>query len=82
MIPVIYIKKRKIVDRNSNPLKIFPPDIGEVVKFLGKEYEGVYIIDIDGLERNRADFDLYKKLSANPLWIDSFPRYAGDVVYQ
>jgi hypothetical protein len=80
VIPVICIKKRKIVDRNSNPLKIFPPDIGEVVKFLGKEYEGVYIVDMDGLERNRADFDLYKKLGTNPLWIDSSPRDVGDVV--
>ncbi len=79
MIPIIYIKKKKIVDDNGRILKVFK-EIGEVVKSLGKEYGEVYLVDIDGLEKNKADLNLYGKLSHDSLWIDAGPRFLGDLV--
>lgn len=79
MIPIIYIKKKKIVDDNGRILKV-SKEIGEVVKSLGKEYGEVYLVDIDGLEKNKADLNLYGKLSHDSLWIDAGPRFLGDLV--
>ncbi len=79
MIPIIYIKKKKIVDDNGRILKV-SKEIGEVIKSLGKEYGEVYLVDIDGLEKNKADLNLYGKLSHDSLWIDAGPRFLGDLV--
>lgn len=46
-----------------------------------KEDELLYVIDQDGIEKDKSNFDIYQKLSKKyQLWIDNSPRRLGDVV--
>lgn len=46
-----------------------------------KEDELLYLIDIDGIEKNKSNLDIYQKLSEKyQLWIDNAPRKLGDIV--
>lgn len=46
-----------------------------------KEDELLYVIDQDGIEKDKSNFDIYQKLSKKyQLWVDTAPRRLGDVV--
>jgi len=74
--PVIKVRKGK-VKRGEKIWK--KRDALQVIEELVKQYDMVYIIDVDGYNRNNTNLDLYKKIGKN-LWIDSFPRRVEDVV--
>ncbi|KAA0012444.1 hypothetical protein B6U81_04045 [Thermoplasmatales archaeon ex4484_30] len=74
--PVIKVRKGK-VKRGEKIWK--KRDALQVIEELVKQYDMVYIIDVDGYNRNNPNLDLYKKIGKN-LWIDSFPRRVEDVV--
>ena len=74
-IPLVYIKRGKAVEGKKRL------DAVEKLKELRKSYEMVYVLDLDGVNKNRPNLDLYRKLSAKPfLWIDSLPRHIEDVM--
>ena len=75
IIPLIHIKKRKIVKSNQNNF--------ENIEYLLKKYEDalLYILDHDGLKKNQPNLSLFQKLSKiHELWVDAGPRVIGDSV--
>ncbi len=75
IIPLIHIKKRKIVKSNHNNF--------ENIEYLLKKYEDafLYVLDHDGLKKNQPNLSLFQKLSKkHDLWVDAGPRVIGDIV--
>jgi len=74
--PVIKVKRGKI--RRGN--KIWKKgEAKEVIQGMAKDYEMVYVIDVDGYRKNSPNLELYKKVG-NKIWVDSYPRYVEDVM--
>lgn len=72
-IPLTFIKNGKVIGEDGRAF--------HVLKELHKRYGDVYAIDVDGFKRNKANIDIYKKLSSKPfLWIDARPRCLEDVM--
>lgn len=75
IIPFINLEKRKITVPelyNSESYK----DILEKYK-----EKTIYVMDIDGIEKNKPNLCLYQKLMIDhEIWVDSGPRNLGDVV--
>ena len=76
IIPLIYLKKREIlVEREGQRLSL-----NEMSEKVDKD-EKLYILDIDGIEKDKPNLCLYPKLSENhKIWVDAGPRVLGDVV--
>lgn len=75
IIPLIHIKKRKIVKSNLNNF--------ENIEYLLNKYEDdfLYILDLDGIKKNQPNLCLFQKLSKkHDLWVDAGPRVIGDIV--
>jgi len=67
IIPLIEINNKKI--QNSERLEKLTED------------DLLYVIDLDGIEKDKSNLDIYQKLSKKyQLWIDAAPRKLGDVV--
>jgi uncharacterized protein related to proFAR isomerase len=67
IIPLIEINNKEI--QNSELLEKL------------SENELLYVIDLDGIEKDESNLDIYQNLSKKyRLWIDSAPRKLGDVV--
>jgi hypothetical protein len=74
IISLIHLKKRKIV------LEDVSVSITQLKDMLEKD-SALYVLDLDGIERNKPNLCLYQKLSQDyQLWIDAGPRELGDVV--
>jgi len=74
-IPLVYIKGGKVIEgkKRFNAIK--------KLNELKKSYKMVYVLDLDGVNRNRPNLDIYSKFSHKPfLWIDSLPRHLEDVM--
>lgn len=76
LIPLIYMKKRKIhVEKTQSPITL--------KEFL-KQVEGekkIYIFDLDGIEKDKPNLCTYQRLSgSHELWVDNGPRNLGDIV--
>jgi len=76
LIPLIYIKKRKIrIGKKSDPIKL-----KDFLK-LTEDKKKIYIYDIDGLEKDKPNLCTYQRLSSFlDLWVDNGPRNLGDIV--
>jgi hypothetical protein len=76
LIPLIHMKNSNIYlekTQNSITLEEFLKQFDEEMK--------IYILDLDGIEKDKPNFDTYQKLSStHDLWIDSGPRNLGDIV--
>ena len=73
IIPLIKLKKRKIIDTNSS----LTDNILEQID----EEQVIYILDIDGIEKDKPNLCTYQRLSkSHALWVDNGPRNLGDVV--
>jgi len=65
-IPLITLQRGKIIE-----------DISEKLD----EFKKIYVLDLDGIEKGKPNFDIYQKLSSSvDLWVDNGPRNIGDVV--
>jgi len=74
-IPLIHIKNGKIVKLNYNSF--------ENIEYLLTKYEDniLYVLDHDGIKKNRPNLCLFQKLSKkHELWVDAGPRVIGDIV--
>ncbi len=75
-LPIIKIRKGKI----KRGEKIWKKrEAIKTIEEICREYNGVYIIDLDGYRKNSANIDVYKRIKAD-IWVDSFPRYVEDVM--
>jgi hypothetical protein len=75
IIPIIHLKKRKIIE----PEHAMTHSIIKILeRFKNKK---LYILDHDGLEKNKPNLCLYQKLSKyHEIWVDAGPQVLGDVV--
>jgi len=72
LIPRIALKNHNIINENIT--------VENISNFI-KEGDQLYVIDYDGIEKNRTNIDFFQKLSSTyDLWIDCGPRNIGDVV--
>jgi hypothetical protein len=75
IIPLIHIKNKKIVkldDTKFTNIKDF------IIKY---EDEHIYILDHDGIRKNKPNLCLLQKLSKKyQLWVDQGPTVLGDIV--
>ncbi|MDH7506628.1 MAG: hypothetical protein QHH15_02415 [Candidatus Thermoplasmatota archaeon] len=68
------------VTLNKNNLSNFLTFQKENPGFI-KEGEKLYILDLDGIEKNMPNLEFYQKISSlYDLWIDCGPRNIGDIV--
>jgi uncharacterized protein related to proFAR isomerase len=75
IIPLVHINKRKIVNSDFNNLE----NIKDLLS--GYEDDFIYILDHDGINKNRPNLCLFQKLSKKyNLWVDTGPRVIGDIV--
>jgi uncharacterized protein related to proFAR isomerase len=71
IIPLITLKKRKIMEDTSS---------GDVLKKI-KDDSILYILDLDGIEKDNPNLCTFQRLSPlYELWVDFGPRDLGDVV--
>jgi hypothetical protein len=72
-IPLIKLKKRKIIDEEESS----SPNILEQIN----DDQLIYILDYDGIEKDKPNLCTYQKLSKTyELWVDFGPRNLGDIV--
>jgi hypothetical protein len=73
IIPLIKLKKRKILDYPKTFLK----DIKDQID----QDEKVYILDFDGIDKNKPNLCTIQRFSSSfDLWVDFGPKNLGDVV--
>jgi len=71
IIPLITIEKRKIIQKSFSSFKTNTK----------KGENKIYILDLDGIKKNRPNLCTYQKLSKYyDIWADSAPKELGDVV--
>ena len=75
IIPMIFLKNEKLINTKLSKAKHFN-------NVLEKTSEStLYILDNDGIEKNKPNLNLYQELSKSYiLWVDAGPRNIGDVV--
>ena len=67
LVPLIYVKNRKIHAEKDG--KDISPD--EVLERISKDRK-IYVLDIDGIEKNKPNLCLYPKLSEHyEIWVGS-----------
>jgi len=73
IVPLIKLKKRKILGYPASFLK-------DILKEINED-EKIYILDLDGIEKDKPNFCTFQSLSDSyDLWVDFGPRNLGDVV--
>ena len=76
LIPLIYIENKKIrISKKSNPVSV-----KDFIKN-SKDKKKIYILDLDGIDRNKPNLCTYQRLvSFYDIWVDNGPRNLGDIV--
>ena len=75
IIPLLHLKKRKIIEPKHTS---YLPLIKILERYKNKK---IYVLDHDGLEKNKPNLCLYQKLSKyHEIWVDAGPQVLGDVV--
>ena len=73
IIPLIKLKKRRIVD--------YPKSFLKEIKDVIDENESLYILDFDGIEKNKPNLCTVQRLASSyDLWFDFGPKDLGDIV--
>jgi len=69
--PLIYVKNGKIIDEDGRKIMDW--------KEKADRFAEIYIMDLDGIERNEPNLDFYQSIYKKK-WIDAFPRKFEDVM--
>ena len=73
LIPLIKLKKQRILDYPKSLIKDFLKEFDENQK--------IYILDLDGIDKDKPNLCTFQRLSNSyDLWVDFGPRNLGDVV--
>jgi uncharacterized protein related to proFAR isomerase len=76
VISIIYLKKRKILSEKEGE----QISLNDLFERIDKDKK-IYVLDIDGIEKDKPNLCLYPKLSENhKIWVDAGPRVLGDVI--
>lgn len=74
-IPLVYVEQGQVTVEGKRFRAV------EALKELRGEHDLVYVLDLDGIQHNRANIDVYKKVSKKAfLWLDAAPRRVEDVI--
>jgi len=80
-IPLLYLKAGRLSAVSEGKWVRAKESIIQVFRDLTQEYGQIYIMDIDGYQKNRAHLDIYRSHSRKvSFWVDSAPRTPGDVM--
>ncbi len=75
IIPLIHFKERRVLGQEGDKYKI-DGFLKEV-----ESLEKLYVLDYDGIERNKPNLCTYQKLSKSiEIWVDAGPSDLGDIV--
>ena len=76
LIPLIRMKNRNIYPGQSQD----PLSFEEFLKKIDEDTK-IYILDLDGIEKDKPNLCTYQRLSSSHnLWVDNGPRNLGDIV--
>jgi len=76
LIPLIYIKNRKLYVENEGE----QISLDEILKNIDKNNK-IYFLDVDGIDKNKPNLCTYQRILPNyEIWVDAGPRVIGDVV--
>jgi len=76
LIPLIRMKNRNIYPGQSQD----PLSFEEFLKKIDEDTK-IYILDLDGIEKDKPNLCTYQRLSSShDLWVDNGPRNLGDIV--
>lgn len=57
------------------------PDVLEVTERLGREFGRLYVVDLDGIDRNRPQLDYLQEIARDgEMWVDGGARSAEEVI--
>lgn len=74
-IPLVYVEQGQAVVGGERSRAV------RTLRELRGEHDLLYVIDLDGYRRNRANIDVYKTVSRKAfLWLDAAPRRVEDVI--
>jgi len=74
-MPLVYLKRGKVIEGEKRLNAV------DKLKEIRKKHEKAYVLDLDGINKNRPNLDIYRKVSRKPfLWIDALPRRLDDVM--
>ncbi len=74
-IPLVYVERGQALLEGEHGSAV------ETLRELRGEHDLLYVVDLDGHRRNRANLDVYKKVSRKAfLWLDAAPRRVEDVI--
>lgn len=78
VLPVIHAHKGQLVGPDANPLE---EDLKSVTRRFSREYDAVYLVDLDGIKSNTPKVDLVQQVSHRVhTWADAGSRSAEDVM--
>ncbi|HEB37784.1 MAG TPA: hypothetical protein ENI14_03890 [Thermoplasmatales archaeon] len=69
--PLVYVKNGKIIDENGRKIVDWKEKVDKFAE--------IYIMDLDGIERNEPNLDFYQSIYKKK-WIDAVPRRFEDVM--
>ncbi len=78
VLPVIHAQRGRLVGPDAQPIQ---EDLREVARRFSDDWEAIYLVDLDGLSRNKAEHALVQELAKSvPVWADAGPRSHKDVM--
>ena len=70
-IPLIYVRNGKVIDGDGRKIRDWKEKVNKFTE--------IYIMDLDGIERNEPNLDFYQSIFKRK-WIDAYPRRFEDVM--
>lgn len=78
IVPIIRILSRKVVNEDG---MILAPNPIDFINDLKERYDEIYIVDIDGMKRNKPQLKLVQKLGDEVnIWLDGGVRHTENIV--
>jgi len=78
ILPVIHARRGHLVGPDAEPLE---EDLKTVARRFSRDWDGLYLVDLEGLQGNRPDVTLLQEIAGRVhVWADSGPRVSEDVM--
>jgi uncharacterized protein related to proFAR isomerase len=78
ILPVVHARGGALVGPDAEPLE---EDLKTVTRRFAREHDGLYLVDLDGLQRNSPDVELVQQVSHRvSVWSDAGSRTPEDVM--
>ncbi len=78
VLPVVHARKGNLVGPDAQPLQ---EDLRTVTRRFSREYDAIYLVDLDGIRSNTPKVDLVQQVSHRVhTWADAGSRSAEDVM--